>query len=91
MVLLFLMGYARSPSREIESYLRIVVGLNENDIQLILKQFNEKNITYELSPGIYTVKNISEAVHPLGDYDGTLNIEYEENTMKTKLILTRFG
>ena len=35
---LFLMAYARSPFRVFESYLRIVVGLDENDIQLILKQ-----------------------------------------------------
>ena len=39
------MGYARSPLRDFESYLRIIVGLNEDDIQLILKQYNEKFIT----------------------------------------------
>ena len=33
-----LMGYARSPFREFEGYLRNVVGLDEDDIQLILKQ-----------------------------------------------------
>ena len=33
-----LMGYARSPIRDFESYFRIVVGLDEDDIQLILKQ-----------------------------------------------------
>ena len=36
------MVYARSLFRDVESYLRIVVGLNEDDIQLILKQYNEK-------------------------------------------------
>ena len=36
--IILLMGYARSPFRDFESYLRIVVGLEENDIQLILKQ-----------------------------------------------------
>ena len=30
--------YSRSPFRDFESYLRIVVGLDEEDIQLILKQ-----------------------------------------------------
>ena len=32
-----IMGHARSPFRDFESYLRFVVGLNECDIQLILK------------------------------------------------------
>ena len=31
---MLIMGYARSPFRDIEIYLRIVVGLDENDIQL---------------------------------------------------------
>ena len=48
---ILLMGYARSPFRDFESYLRIVVGLEEDDIQLILKQYNEKFITFELDPG----------------------------------------
>ena len=30
--IIFLMGYARSPFRDFESYLRIVVGLDEDDI-----------------------------------------------------------
>ena len=34
------MGYARSPFRAFESYVRIVVGLVEDDIQLRLKQYN---------------------------------------------------
>ena len=34
---MLLLCYARSPFRDFESYLRIVVGLDENDIQLILK------------------------------------------------------
>ena len=35
---ILLKGYARSPVRDFESYLRIIVGLDEDDIQLILKQ-----------------------------------------------------
>ena len=49
------MGYARSSFRDFESYLRIVVGFDEDDIQLILKQYNSKFVTYELLPGIYTI------------------------------------
>ena len=39
--IILLMAYARSPFRDFESYLRIVVGLDEDDIRLILKQYNE--------------------------------------------------
>ena len=77
--------------RGFESYLRIVVGLDEDDIQLILKQNNEKFITTEISPGIYTIKDIGEAVYTMGDHQGTLQVEYDDITRKTKLILTRFG
>ena len=49
---MLLMGYDASPFRDFESYLRIVVGLDEEDIQLILKQYNSQFITYELTPGI---------------------------------------
>ena len=35
--IILLMGYARSPIRDFESYLRIVVGLEEDIIQLIFK------------------------------------------------------
>ena len=56
------MGYARSPFRDFESYLRMVVRLDEDDIHLILKQYNSSLTTYEISPGIYTIKDISEAV-----------------------------
>ena len=89
--IILIMGYARSLFRDFESYLRIVVGLNEDDIPLILKQFNEKIITYQLSPGIYSIEDISKAVYTMGDHGGTLQIEYDDDTMKTKLILTCFG
>ena len=59
---MLLIGYARSPFRDFECYLRIVVGMDEEDFQLILKQYNSPFVTYELSPGIYLIKDISEAV-----------------------------
>ena len=85
------MGYARSPFPDFESNLRIVVGLEEDNIRLILKQFNEKFITYELDPGNYTIEDLKKAVYPLGDHEGTLHIEYDDLDKKVKLILTRFG
>ena len=89
--IILLMGYARSPFRDCESYLRIVVGLDEDDIRLILKQYNANCVTYELDPDIYTIEDLQEAVYPLGDHERTLQIEYDDLNKKTKLILIRFG
>ena len=86
-----LMGYARSPFRDFESYLRIVFGLEEDNIQLILKRYNEKFITYELDPGNYTIEDLQKAVYPLGDHESTLQFEYDDLNKKVKLILSRFG
>ena len=42
---MLLLGYARSPIRDFECYLGIVAGLNEDDIQLILRQYNSSSVT----------------------------------------------
>ena len=89
--IIFLMGYARSQFRDFESYLRIVIGLEEDNIRLILKQYNEKVVTYELDPGNYTIEDLQEAVYSLGDHENTLQIKYDDINKKVKLILTRFG
>ena len=89
--IILLMGYARSQFRDFESYLRIVVGLEEDNIRLILRQYNEKFISYELDPGNYTIEDLKKAVYPRDDHEGTLQIEYDDLDKKVKLILTRFG
>ena len=89
--IILLMGYARSPVKDFESYLRIFVGLEEDNIRLILKQYNEKFVTYELDPGNYTIEDLQKAVYHFGDHENTLQIEYDELNKRVKLILTRFG
>ena len=42
------MGYAGSLFRDFESYFRIVVGLDKDDIQLILRHYNSSFVTYEI-------------------------------------------
>ena len=79
------------PFLDFESYLRIVVGLDEDDIQLILNQNIATFVTYELDPGIYKIQELQEAVHLLGDHEGTLQIEYDDISMKTNFILKRLG
>ena len=85
------MGYARSLFRDFDSYIRIVIGLDENDIQLILKQYNEKFVTYEIEPGNYTIEDIADTVYTVGHHEGTLKIEYDDIHKKITFILTRFG
>ena len=89
--IILLMGYARSLFRDFESYLRIVIGIDEDDIRLILKQYNANFVTYELDPGNYTIEDLQKTVYLLGDHEGTLQNEYDDLNKKTKLISTRFG
>ena len=89
-IILF-MYYARTPFRDFESFLGMTGDLNEDDIQLILKQYNSNFVTYELDTGNYTIEDLQKAVYPLGGHEGTLQIEYDESNKKVKLILTRFG
>ena len=88
---ILLMGYARTPFGDFESYLRIVIGLEEDNIQLILKQYLETFVTYELDPGNYTFEDIQKSVYPLGDHEGTLQIGYDDLNKKSKLLLKRFA
>ena len=86
--IILLLDHARSPFRDFENYLRTVVNLNQTDIQLIFKQYNSSFVTYDLSQWINTNKDISEAVYTMGDHEGTLQTEYDDISMKTKLNLT---
>ena len=82
---ILLTGYANSSFRDFESYLRFIIDLEEDDIQLILKQYNEKFVSYELDPGNYTVEDIEKAVYLLGSHKRTLQIEYDDLNKKVKL------
>ena len=85
--MLILVGYSRSLFRDFESFLRIVVGLDEEDIQLILKEYNSHFITYELTPGKYTIQDISDTNHTFSGHSEIIKIEYDELNKKTKIIL----
>ena len=67
--------------------MRIKVGLDEEDIELILKEYNSHFITYELSPGIYTNKDISDVVQTFSGHSDIIEIKYNDISMKTKIIL----
>ena len=86
--IILLTGYARSLFRDFESYLRIAIGLEEDNIRLILNQYNEKFITYELDPGNYNIEDIHQVVYSLDGHKGNIQIEYDEINKKVKLLLT---
>ena len=89
MILLY--GYTRSRFRDFEIYLRIVIGLDEKDIQLILKEYNSHFITYELLPGIYSIQDISDAIYTFSVNNESMQVEYDDISMKTKIILKFIG
>ena len=87
--------YIRSVFQDFESFLRTQIDLVEDDNKLVLDEYNSNFITYELEPGIYTFKDISEALFNIlqSEYHGPGNIidvEYDDITMKTKLVV-RYG
>ena len=89
--MILLLGYSRSLFRDFETYLRIVVGLDEEDFQLILKQYNSHFITYELTPGIYTNQVISDTIHTFSGHSEIIEIGYDDIAMKTTIILKYKG
>ena len=84
------MGYARSPSRDFESYVKNFVDLDEKNIQLILKDYNSYFITYGIPQCIYLIKDIPEVDYTKGDQEVTKPIEYDDTSMRTNNILNRF-
>ena len=85
-------GYVSSIFQDFESYLRTEVDLVQNDIKLVLDEYNSSFITYELDPGIYTFKDISEALFNFlqSEYPGpskVIDIEFDDITRKTKLVV----
>ena len=82
--------YTSSVFQDFESFLRAQIDLVEDDIKLVLDEYDSNFKTYELTPGIYTFKDFSEALFNIlqSDCPGDCNvivIEYDDIKMKTKL------
>ena len=73
-----------------ESFLRTEIDLVEDNIRLVLDENNSSFMTYELEPGVYTVKNLFEVLAILlpreNDPSHSIDIEFDEITPKTKLV-----
>ena len=82
-------GYVSSVFQDFESYLRTEVDLIEDDIKSVLDEYNSSFFTYELQPGIYTFRDISDALfnNLQTESPGPGNvivIEFDDITRKTK-------
>ena len=87
--------YTNSVFQDFESFLRTQIDLVEDDINLVLDEYNSNFITYKLTPGIYTFKDFSETLFNIlqPEYPGpgnVVDIEYDDITLKTKLVV-RYG
>ena len=88
----FSSGYPRSVFQDFESYLRTEVHLVEDDIRLVLYKYNKIFITYELEPGIYSYKDISEALFYIlqphyPQSNSEILIRLDDITRKSELIV----
>ena len=84
--------YTRSVFQDFESFLRTQIDLVEDDIKLVLDEYNSSFVTYELKPGIYSYRDLSKALfYPLqSEYpssDSEILIRLDDITRKTKLVV----
>ena len=84
--------YIRSVFQDFDSFLRTQIDLIEDDIKLVLDEYNSSFITYELEPGIYSYRETSEALFCIlqSEYpqsDSEILIRLDDITKKTKLVV----
>ena len=84
--------YTSSVFQDFESFLRTQIDLVEDDIKLVLDEYNSNFITYELAPGIYSYRDIAEVVFYIlqSEYpqsNSEILIRLDDITRKTKLLV----
>ena len=84
--------YTSSVFQDFKSFLRTPIDLIEDDVKLVLDEYNSSFITYELEPGIYSYQETSEALFYIlqSEYpqsDSEILIRLDEITRKTKLVV----
>ena len=84
--------YIRSVFQDFESFLRTQIDLIEDDVKLVLDECNSSFVTYELEPGIYSYREICEALFYIlqSEYpqsDSEILIRLDDITKKTKLVV----
>ena len=84
--------YTRSVFQDFESFLRAQIDLVEDDIKLVLDEYNSNFITYELEPGIYNYRDMAEALYYILEseypsFGSEILIRLDDITRKTKLVV----
>ena len=84
--------YTSSVFQDFESFRRTQIDLVEDDVKLVLDEYNSNFITYELEPGISSYREISEALFYIlqSEYpqsDSEILIRLDDVTRKTKLVV----
>ena len=84
--------YTYSVFQDFGSFLRTQIDLIEDDVKLVLDEYNSSFNTYELEPGFYSYKEISEALFYIlqSEYpqsDSEILIRLDDFTKKTKLVV----
>ena len=84
--------YTRSVFQDFESFLRTQIDLIEDDIKLVLEEYNSNFVTYELVPGIYRYRDIAETLYYIleSEYPSSgseILIRLDDITRKTKLVV----
>ena len=84
--------YTNSVFQDFERFLRTQIDLVEDDVRVVLEEYNSNFITYELTPGIYSYRDISEALFYIlqTEYlqsNSEILIRLDEITRKIKLVV----
>ena len=84
--------YISSVFQDFESFLRAQIDLVQDDNKLVLDEYNSNFITYELEPGIYSYRDLSEALFYIlqSEYpqsDSEILIRLDDITRKTKSVV----
>ena len=84
--------YTRSVFQDFESFLRTQIDLVQDDIKLVLDEYNSNFVTYELVPGIYRYRDMAEALYYIleSEYPSSgseILIRLDDITRKTKLVV----
>ena len=87
-----LANYKSSVFQDFQSFLRREVDLVEKDIRLVLDENSSSFTTHKLEPGVYTFKNFHEVLLSILQHEhegahNAIDIEFDDITMKTKLVV----
>ena len=86
--------YTSSIFKDFEGLLRTQIDLVEDDVKMVLDEYNSSFNTYDLQPGIYTSKDIPEALFNILQTEypvpsNSIVIEVDDITRKIKLVVKK--